>query len=85
MPKNKLPVQDKPVKVTVVSNTTTSNASPMKQSRLSPDEQSRERKWKAEDALRDLERAEEHKRDKALMKDVKTLAKDKIKCLDKLK
>lgn len=82
---NKLPVSDKPVKVTVVSNSTMSNASPMKQNRLSPEESSRERKWKAEDALRDIERAETHKQDKALMKDVKCLAREKIKSLGNIK
>lgn len=44
----------------------------------------RERKWKAEDALRDIERAEGHKRDKDLMKDVKSLAKEKVKSLNKI-
>ena len=44
----------------------------------------RERKWKAEDALRDIERAEGHKRDSALMKDVKQLAKDKMNSLKKI-
>lgn len=41
----------------------------------------RERKYKAEDALRDIERAEGHRRDKNLMKDVKSLAKEKVKSL----
>jgi hypothetical protein len=79
MKKNKLPVSDKLVKVHVVSNSTTSNASPMKT------DESRERKWKAEDALRDIERAEQHKKDKSLMKDVKSLAKEKIKSLGCIK
>lgn len=43
--------------------------------------EARERKYKAEDALRDIERAEQHKRDKALMSDVKKLAQDKVKSL----
>lgn len=72
-------------KLNVVSNSTTSNASPMKiNPRMSEDEGVRERKWKAEDALRDIERAETHKRDKGLMRDVKCLAKDKIKSLGKI-
>ncbi len=79
MAKNKLPTDKKPIPVTVVSNSTTSNANPMKQ------DVDRERKWRAEDALRDIQRAEEHKRDKALMKEVKTLAKEKIKCLGNIK
>lgn len=44
-------------------------------------DESRERKWKAEDALRDIERAEAHKRDKTLMNDVKKLAQEKVKSL----
>lgn len=32
------------------------------------------RKWRAEDAMRDIMRAEEHKKDKRLMADVKKLA-----------
>lgn len=45
---------------------------------------SRERKWKAEDALRDIERAEGHKRDAALMGDVKKLAKERVDSLKKI-
>lgn len=72
-------------KLNVVSNSTTSNASPMKTNpRMSEGEEARERKYKAEDALRDLERAETHKNNKDLMKDVKQLAKQKMKCLDKI-
>lgn len=44
----------------------------------------RERKWKAESALSDIERAEGHKRDKSLMKDVKACAKEKMKAYGKL-
>lgn len=44
---------------------------------------SRERKWKAEDALRDIERAERHRSDKTLMGDVKKLAKEKVSSLKK--
>lgn len=50
----------------------------------SKEEEARERKWKAEDALRDIERAEAHKRDKSLMKDVKACAKEKMKAYGKL-
>lgn len=42
------------------------------------------RKWKTEDALRDIERAEAHKRDKSLMRDVKKLAKEKMNNLNKI-
>lgn len=44
-------------------------------------DEARERKWRAEHALRDIERAEQHKRDKALMTDVKKLARDKVNSL----
>ncbi len=46
--------------------------------------EARERKYKAEDALRDIERAETHKRDKGLMSDVKKLAKEKVDSLKKI-
>lgn len=42
-------------------------------------------RYRAEDALRDIERAEAHRKDKALMKSVKQLAKEKVKCLSKIK
>jgi hypothetical protein len=45
----------------------------------------RERRWKAEDAMRDLERAEGHKKDKDLMADVKQIASEKIDCLKRIK
>lgn len=44
-----------------------------------------ERKYRAEDALRTIERAEQHRADKSLMKDVKGLARERIKCLGKIK
>jgi len=44
----------------------------------------RERKWRTEDALRDIERAEGHKRDKQLMGDVKKLAQEKVNSLKNL-
>ncbi len=50
----------------------------------SPKDEARERKWKAEDALRDIQRAEQHKRDKALMADVKKLAKEQVSSLKKI-
>lgn len=40
-----------------------------------------ERRYKAEDALRDIERAEKHRKDKGLMKDVKKMAREKIKTM----
>lgn len=40
-----------------------------------------ERKWKAESALETLARAEEHKRDKDLMRDVKSVRDRKVRDL----
>ncbi len=45
----------------------------------------RERRYRAEDALRDLQRAECHKKDKKLMSDVKKIADEQMKALSKLK
>lgn len=45
------------------------------------EEQNRQRRYRAEDALRDIERAEGHKKDKALMRDVKQMAKEKMNSL----
>lgn len=42
-----------------------------------------DRKWRAQDALRDIQRAESHKSDKTLMKDVKALAKEQVNNLKK--
>lgn len=44
----------------------------------------REMKYRAEEALRDIERAKKHESDRDLMKHVKRMAKDKIKCLGKI-
>lgn len=43
-----------------------------------------ERKWKAEDAMRTIMRAEEHKKDKRLMSDVQRLAKEQASKLTSL-
>lgn len=68
MPVEKLKASKaKPVPVKIVSD--------------SPSYPEESKKWRAQDALRDLERAAEHKRDKALMADVKKLAADKVKSL----
>lgn len=42
-----------------------------------------DRKWQIEDALRTLNRAEEIRRDKRMMSDVKKLATEQIKSLSK--
>lgn len=47
-------------------------------------DQSENKKWRAQDALRDIQRAEGYKNDKALMKDVKALAKEQMASLSKL-
>jgi hypothetical protein len=74
MAKKKLPVEklgSKPIPVKIISDA----PSPSKS------DGDRERKYKAEDALRDIERAEQHRRDKTLMSDVKKLAKEKVNSL----
>lgn len=82
MAKSKLPVEklksskSKPIPVKIINDTPAP-------SDITKDE-SRERKWKAEDALRDIERAEAHKRDKTLMSDVKKLAQEKVNSLKKI-
>lgn len=43
----------------------------------------RERKYQAEDALRTIQRANEVKKDKDLMKDVKALVKEQMKAVSK--
>jgi hypothetical protein len=52
--------------------------------KVSAEDKERERRYRAEDALRDIERAEAHKADKSLMKDVKCLAKEKIDNMKKI-
>ena len=52
--------------------------------RISVSEQKERRRYMAEDALRDIERAEKHKRNKNLMRDVKTVAKEKMASLKKI-
>ncbi|MDE2031408.1 MAG: hypothetical protein KGI58_04085 [Patescibacteria group bacterium] len=44
----------------------------------------REKRYRAEDALRDIERAEGHKKNKELMRDVKKVAKEKINTMKKI-
>ncbi len=48
------------------------------------DYEAKERRYRAEEACRDIERAEKHKMDKGLMKDVKQVAREKIKGLGKI-
>lgn len=80
MAKQKLPVEKltsrakgkpaAPTPVTIVDVPRTSEGK---------DYEERERKYRAERALEDIERAEKHKRDKSLMKDVKACAADKLR------
>lgn len=43
-----------------------------------------DRRWKVEDAMRNLEMAEKHKADPDMMKDVKKMAKEKIEKMKKV-
>jgi hypothetical protein len=70
LPVQKLKASKKAIPVKIVSD--------------SPNVSTSDKKWRAEDALRDIERAEAHKRDKALMADVKELAQAKVKALKDL-
>lgn len=76
MAKKSLPVAKAPVPVKIVHD------EPSKPETAKYEE--RERRYRAEDALRDLERAEGHKKDKALMSDVKKLAREKAASLKKI-
>lgn len=49
-----------------------------------PADKDREMTYRAEEALRDIERAKKHETNKPLMKRVKQMAKEKIKCLGKI-
>ena len=55
------------------------------QPRRYADEEKREREYRARSALEDIERAEGHRKNKDLMRDVKSLAKEKVKCLSNIK
>lgn len=48
---------------------------------MSTQDKMRERKYRAEDAIRTLQRAEEIRKDKTLMRDVKTVAQEQMKQL----
>ena len=68
-----------------ITSVTTESASPVDSSRkMSVEDKLRERKWKAEDALRCLTRANEIIRDRQLMADVKELAKQQMKGLQSI-
>lgn len=48
-------------------------------------EMAEQTKWRAEDALRDLTRAEAHRADAKLMKEVEKVRKEKMKALASIK
>jgi len=52
--------------------------------RRSKEDEARERRYRAESALHDIERAEGHKKDKELMRDVKQCAKEKMQTMGKV-
>jgi hypothetical protein len=74
MPKNKLAKAIAPA-TAQVSTMPTNDRAKM---------EAEERRYRAEDALRDFERVEKHKANKVLMSDVKKCAKDKIKSMSKI-
>jgi hypothetical protein len=77
MAKGKLPIS----KLPTTRGVDTVQSSSYKPSKQELDER---RRYQAEDALRDIERAEKHKSNKPLMSDVKQLADEKINCLKKI-
>ena len=70
---------DKPIPVQIVDTML-----PKVSQKSDADYEARERKYRAESALSDLERAEKHRADKSLMKDVKSLAKERMEHMKKL-
>ena len=72
LPKNKLPVGE---------SVASCSPTPYKPSKQDLD---RERRYKAEDALCALQRAREVEQDKQLMSDVKSLAKEQMRALNKV-
>ena len=62
----------------------TTNSMPVEVApRMNRESEARERKYKAEDGLRTLQRAQEIKKDKGLLKDIKALAKEQLKAVSK--
>lgn len=53
-------------------------------SNIAPGSVDNDMRWRAEDALRDIERAEKHKSDSQLMKHVGKLAEEKMTALKKI-
>lgn len=71
-------------KLPVAKPSTTEVAGPSPY-RITQADKDRERRYKAEDGLRAIQRAEEVRQDKQLMSDVKALAKEQVKALGKIK
>ncbi len=74
----------KSVKMNVESVSIATNSPERIIAKRSAEEEAKERKWRAERALEDIERAEKHRGDKSLMKDVKQCAKEKMRAYGKL-
>lgn len=68
----------------IVKAVKVAEAKPMPATTVNRTPDAQERKWRAEDALRTLTRAEECKRDKQLMGDVRRLANEQMKSLQSL-
>lgn len=68
----------------ITSVTADSPSSVASSKTMSAEDKLRERKWKAEDALRCLTRANEMIKDKQLMADVKELAREQMKGLQSI-
>lgn len=75
LPVEKLKASKKAIPVRIVNETTDS---------IPDRDESRERKWKAEDALRTMKEYEKIKSDKQLMSDVKKMAKEEMNKLKKI-
>lgn len=71
---------------TAPAKTVTKSTTPTKAAKLSPSPSyaAEDKKWKTEDAMRTLMRAEELKKDKGLMRDVENLAKEQAAKLSRL-
>lgn len=75
LPVKKSETSKKPVPVKIVNDDTP---------KVDKSYEERERQYRAEDALRDIEKAEKHKKNKELMRDVKKVAKEKINTMKKI-
>ena len=71
-----------------VEKLTTAKAVPVKiindTPQVAKSDEAREREYRARSALDDIEKAEKHKTDRDLMKDVKKLGREKVKNLKKI-